>query len=75
MLFSFPEYLSIELIRVFFKNFSDTLNLILALPVLFYSSSDYFISAYKGLKKKIINIDVPISLGIIVLFLEALLRY
>jgi P-type Cu+ transporter len=67
MLFSFPEYLSINFTDIFFKQFFGYLNLFLALPVFFYSSSDYFISAYKGLKKKIINIDFPISLGILVL--------
>ena len=71
MLFSFPEYLSIDISDMFFKRFFGYLNLILALPVFFYSSSEYFISAYKGLKKKIVNIDFPVSLGIIVLFLRS----
>jgi P-type Cu+ transporter len=71
MLFSFPEYLSIDVSDIFFKRFFGYLNLILALPVFFYSSSEYFISAYKGLKKKIVNIDFPVSLGIIVLFLRS----
>ena len=71
MLFSFPEYLSIDVSDIFFKRFFGYLNLILALPVFFYSSSEYFISAYKGLKKKIVNIDFPVSIGIIVLFLRS----
>ncbi|MEJ2614890.1 MAG: heavy metal translocating P-type ATPase metal-binding domain-containing protein [Ignavibacteriaceae bacterium] len=71
MLFSFPEYLSIDVSDIFFKRFFGYLNLILALPVFFYSSSEYFISAYKGLKKKIVNIDFPVSLGIIVLFIRS----
>ena len=71
MLFSFPEYLSINLTDIFFRRFFGYLNLILALPVFFYSSSEYFVSAYKGLKKKIINIDFPVSLGILVIFLRS----
>ncbi|AFN74748.1 Cation transport ATPase [Melioribacter roseus P3M-2] len=73
MMLSFPEYLSLgvnsdpEIKTVF-----SYLNLLLALPVLFYSASDYFKSAFKGLKNKIVNIDVPIALGIIVLFLRSL---
>jgi Cu+-exporting ATPase len=55
----------------FFIKFFGWLNLFLSLPVFFYSSSDYFISAFKGLRKKILNIDVPISLGILVLFLRS----
>jgi Cu+-exporting ATPase len=71
MLFSFPEYLSIDIADSFLKRFFSYLNFILALPVFFYSASDYFISAVKGLRKKVINIDVPISLGIFVLFIRS----
>lgn len=71
MLFSFPEYLSIDVSEIFFKKLFSYLNLLLALPVFFYASSDYFISAIKGLKKKIVNLDVPISLGILTLFIRS----
>jgi Cu+-exporting ATPase len=71
MLFSFPEYFSITVSDNLLKTFFGYLNLLLSLPVFFYSASDYFISAYKGLKKKIINIDVPLSLGILVLFIRS----
>ncbi len=75
MLLSFPEYLSINIkeheeLKLIFSY----LNILLALPVFFYSASDYFISAWKGLKKKIVNIDVPIALGIIVLFVRSLVE-
>ncbi len=42
-----------------------------SLPVVFYAAQDYFISAYKGLRSKLLNIDVPIALGISVLFLRS----
>lgn len=71
MLLSFPEYLNIDITDSFFIRFFGWLNLILSLPVFFYSSSDYFISAFKGLRSKVLNIDVPISLGILVLFLRS----
>lgn len=71
MLLSFPEYLNINMTDSFFIKFFGWLNLVLSLPVFFYASSDYFISAFKGLRKKILNIDVPISLGILVLFLRS----
>ncbi len=71
MLLSFPEYLNIDMTDSFFIKFFGWLNLILSLPVFFYASSDYFISAFRGLRKKILNIDVPISLGILVLFLRS----
>ena len=42
-----------------------------SLPVVFYAGADYFISAYKGLRSKLLNIDVPIALGIAVLFIRS----
>lgn len=71
MLFSFPEYLSIDVQDKLLKDFFSYLNFFLSIPVFLYSSSGYFISAFKGLKKKIINIDVPLALGILVLFLRS----
>jgi P-type Cu+ transporter len=68
MLFSFPEYLGINVTDSFLKNFFISLNLILSLPVVFFSGWEYFGSALKGLRKKIVNIDFPISLGILALF-------
>ena len=71
MLLSFPEYLSIDMSEVFFRKLFGYLNLILSLPVFLYSASGYFISAIQGLRKKIINLDVPISLGILALFIRS----
>ncbi len=69
MLLSFPEYFGFnEQIDDSFKVFFSYLNIVLALPVIFYSGADYLKSAYKGLKHRFINIDVPIALGIITLF-------
>lgn len=69
MLLSFPEYLaSDQSIEPVFRVFFRYLNVLLALPVFFYSSSEYFTSAWAGLKQRFLNIDVPISLGIIMLF-------
>jgi Cu+-exporting ATPase len=69
MLLSFPEYLSLGgYLESLYRQFFGALNILLAIPVFFYSASDYFKSAYAGLRQKSINIDFPIALGIIVLF-------
>lgn len=69
MLLSFPEYLSFEnSLEFFYRHFFGLLNILLSIPVIFYSSSDYFKSAWRGLLQKTINIDFPISLGLAVLF-------
>ena len=72
MLLSFPEYLSIDITDSYYRTVFAYLNLILSLPVFFYSASEYYISAIKGLKKKMINIDFPVSLGIFVLFARSI---
>jgi Cu+-exporting ATPase len=68
MIFSFPEYLGIDVADSYLKNLFVALNFILSLPAVFFSGWEYFGSALKGLRKKIINIDFPISLGILALF-------
>lgn len=72
MLLSFPEYFGIG---QQFKDFVSTfnyLNLAFSIPVLIFGAKDYIISAYKSLKNKRINIDVPISMGIFALYLRSL---
>ncbi len=69
MFFSFPEYVSGD--DIWFHSFKHLFRIILfllATAVVFYSASDYYKSAWYGLKNKIINIDVPIVLGIFVLY-------
>ncbi|MCM8569296.1 heavy metal translocating P-type ATPase metal-binding domain-containing protein [Gramella jeungdoensis] len=72
MFLSFPEYFEInEFWLDQFKHIFRWLMFSFSLPVVFYSGKDYFISAYKGLRSGILNIDVPIALGIAVLFLRS----
>ena len=73
MVLSFPEYLAYGSdVQAELKNFFRYLNILLSLPVFFYSSIDYFKSALNGWKQKMVNMDVPISLGILTLFLRSL---
>ena len=72
MLLSLPEYFGLDMLKESqFSSFFGYFNLTLSLPVLFFSANSYFISAWTGIKRKIINIDIPISLGILVLFLRS----
>lgn len=72
MMLSFPEYLVGDgFIENKYKYLFNYLNWILALPVLLYSASDYFKSAWAGLKHGFVNIDLPISIGVIALFLRS----
>src|SRR5680860_279973 len=79
MFLSFPDYFDLSSSRTsggeFWLNQYESLfrwmMFAFSLPVVFYAGRDYFISAYKGLRSKLLNIDVPIALGILVLFLRS----
>jgi P-type Cu+ transporter len=72
MMYSFPEYVpGGHLLEQEFKDVFGWLSFILILPVVFYSAGDYYVSAWKGLKYKVISIDLPITLGVIALFLQS----
>jgi len=69
MMLSFPEYLSHNTgIEHQYTNLFRYLDLGLAIPVFFYSASEFFVTAWKGLQQKILNIDAPIALAIIITF-------
>lgn len=75
MMLSFPEYFSIaEEGDIQLKKLFGFLSLILSLPVFFYSASEFFISGYKGLKQKYLNIDAPIALAILITFVRSLIE-
>lgn len=72
MMMSFPEYfaggaLGEQHLQMVFSY----LNLALALPVLFYSASEFFVAAWKGLRQRWLNIDAPIALAILVTFFRS----
>lgn len=72
MFLSFPEYFEVsEYWLEQYKHVFRWLMLAFSLPVVFYAAEGYFRSAYKGLVNKILNIDVPIALGILVLFVRS----
>ncbi len=73
MFFSYPEYAeqvmgTTDFWMEKYKHLFRFIMFLLATPVVFYSASDYFKSAWFGLKNKIVNIDVPIVLGIMMLY-------
>lgn len=72
MMLSFPEYFSSgNMEEAGLKTAFTWINLALSLPVLFFSASDIFISAWKGLRQQFLNIDAPIALAIIVTFVRS----
>lgn len=73
MFLSFPEYFeSSEFWLERFKRTFHWIMLVFSIPVVFYAARNYFITAIKGIKHRVLTIDLPIALGIAVLFLRSI---
>lgn len=71
MLWSAPDYFGITLDNLSFRNFTAYLSFIVSLPVFLYSANEYYLSAYKAVRSRSINLDVPITLGILALYAQS----
>jgi Cu+-exporting ATPase len=72
MLLSFPEYLGFSaLTDPSMHRFLGYANFLLALPVLFYSAREFFISAISALRQRSLNMDIPIVLGMLAMFIRS----
>ena len=72
MLLSFPEYFEVEEFWINqYRGFFRWLIFAISLPAFFYSASGYYVSAYKSIKSGMLNIDIPIALGIVVMFIRS----
>ncbi len=72
MLLSFPEYFNVDDYWMQeYKDFFRYVILLIALPVFLYSATPYYKSAWNSIKLKTFNIDIPMALGIIVMFVRS----
>jgi P-type Cu+ transporter len=75
MIYHFPQYLpGHQFLEANIRQMFGWLSVALAIPALTYSASDYFLTAYKSLKKGIISIDLPIAMGLLMLFSQSLIE-
>ncbi len=72
MLLSFPEYFEVEEYWINeYRGFFRWLIFTISLPAFVYSASGYYISAYKSIRSGMLNIDIPIALGIVIMFVRS----
>ncbi len=73
MMMSFPEYFSIGSLagQESLQQTFIWLNFALALPVLFYSAQEFFVSGWTALRNKHLNIDLPIAAAVLMTFLRS----
>ncbi len=72
MLLSFPEYLGFKHASHLF--YLGYVNIILSTPVLVYAGADYLKSAWKSIVKGRLNVDVPIAIGILALYIRSIVE-
>ncbi len=73
MLFSIPEYFSSTAAsEPYLESVFRYLNVLFSIPVFFYSASPFFVSAFKGIRQRHLNIDVPVALAIAATFVRSL---
>lgn len=69
MLLSIPGYFGMATAgQPALKTFFGYLSLVLALPVLGFSASDYWRAAWLAWRRRVLTIDLPIALGLVALF-------
>ena len=72
MLLSFPEYFEVNEFWINqYRGFLRWLIFALSLPSFLYSASGYYVAAWRSIKAKMLNIEIPIALGIIVMFVRS----
>lgn len=71
MMLSFPEYLGADN-EAGLKLGFQWLIVLFSFPVVFFLSTDFFRSAWAGIRSRVVNIDQPIALGIVALWTRSL---
>lgn len=72
MLLSFPEYFEVNEFWIDqYKGFFRWLIFALSLPTFIYSASGYYVAAWRSIKQGMLNIEIPIALGIVVMFIRS----
>lgn len=75
MMLSFPSYFGLSEAEAQFGQFFGLVNVLLCFPVFFYSGKDYFKNAYHNLKNGVLDINFPLALGILVMFVRTIAEW
>ena len=71
MLFSLPEYFGLDIFNESLTSVFTWLNALLSIPVLVYSAEEFWKNAWMSIKGGRITMDVPITLGILAMFIRS----
>lgn len=69
MMMSFPEYFATTgKVEAYIQQVFQYFIVALSIPVVFYCATEFFETAWKGLKHRFLNIDAPIALAILITY-------
>jgi P-type Cu+ transporter len=75
MIMSLPFYMGLDTANgPWFRKFAGWLAILLALPVVVYSASDFWRSAWASLRQKMLTMEVPIALGLAAIYGSSILE-
>ncbi len=73
MMMSFADYAAGGLgVETNIALFIKVASVILSLPVLFYAASEFFLSAWAGIRHRYLNLDFPVALALVITFVRSL---
>lgn len=77
MIFAAPDYLAAyhgdtRALSPSLASLFAFLRVLLSIPVLLYSASDFFLNSWNALRKRSISLDVPVALGLVALFTRSI---
>lgn len=72
MMYAYPEYLEGGGLDDDIRSLMRTASMLITVPVMLYSATPFFESAWRALTQRRLNMDVPVSLGLWIAFLASL---
>jgi P-type Cu+ transporter len=75
MIMSLPFYMGLDSFNApWFRQFAGWLALLLALPVVTYSASDFWRAAWASLRQRMLTMEVPIVMGLVAIYGSSILE-
>jgi P-type Cu2+ transporter len=72
MMYAYPEYLEGAGLDDDIRSLMRTASMLITVPVMVYSATPFFSSAWRMLRQKRLGMDVPVSLGLIIAFVASM---
>jgi Cu2+-exporting ATPase len=68
MMYAYPEYLEGGSLEPEIRSLMRTASMLITTPVMLFSAQPFFESAYRAIAQRRLNMDVPVSLGLLIAF-------